>query len=203
MRRDGGSVFPAHANTGDPNGPIEACPLIENARALISMMARSKCSNQRPDTLMQDHSPPDRRTSCYARPGQKAKCSNCLRKSAFSSRSGHPSVHCCAGFGEMIHQRTRPVFVEAEWHADPRIREHGGQTAQCRDRIGALLHGIRRGRPRAFLGRARRAQAGSRLSSDAPEAGGVRTTQVRISPTKTPANRVATRRSEPHFGTSA
>jgi hypothetical protein len=33
----------------------------ENARALISMMARSKCSNQRPDTLMQDRSPPIRR----------------------------------------------------------------------------------------------------------------------------------------------
>src|ERR1700730_7080599 len=28
MRRDGGSVFPAHANTGDPNGPVEACPLM-------------------------------------------------------------------------------------------------------------------------------------------------------------------------------
>jgi hypothetical protein len=27
MRRDGGSVFRARANTGDPNGPIEACPL--------------------------------------------------------------------------------------------------------------------------------------------------------------------------------
>src|SRR6202162_3293609 len=33
----------------------------EVARALISMMARSKCSNQRPDTLMQDRSPPARR----------------------------------------------------------------------------------------------------------------------------------------------
>jgi len=33
----------------------------ENACALISMMARSKCSNQRPDTLMQDRSPPARR----------------------------------------------------------------------------------------------------------------------------------------------
>ena len=30
MRRDGGSVFPAHANTGDPNGPLEACPLIRS-----------------------------------------------------------------------------------------------------------------------------------------------------------------------------
>ena len=33
----------------------------ENACALISMMARSKSSNQRPDTLMQDRLPPDRR----------------------------------------------------------------------------------------------------------------------------------------------
>ena len=31
------------------------------ACALISMMARSKCFNQRPDTLMQDRSPPARR----------------------------------------------------------------------------------------------------------------------------------------------
>src|ERR1700746_3984009 len=61
MRRDGGSVFPAHANTGDPNGPLWGLSANENARALISMMARSKCSNQRPDTLMQDHSPPARR----------------------------------------------------------------------------------------------------------------------------------------------
>ena len=30
MRRDGGSVFPAHANTGDPNGPVEACPLMRS-----------------------------------------------------------------------------------------------------------------------------------------------------------------------------
>ena len=28
IRRDGGSVFPAHANTGDPDGPIQACPLM-------------------------------------------------------------------------------------------------------------------------------------------------------------------------------
>jgi len=28
MRRDGGSVFRARANTGDPHGPIEACPLM-------------------------------------------------------------------------------------------------------------------------------------------------------------------------------
>jgi transposase len=30
MRRDGGSVFPAHANTGDPNGPVEVCPLMSS-----------------------------------------------------------------------------------------------------------------------------------------------------------------------------
>src|SRR5436190_22900572 len=30
MRRDGGSVFPAHANTGDPDGPVEACPLMRS-----------------------------------------------------------------------------------------------------------------------------------------------------------------------------
>ena len=28
MKRDGGSVFPAPAKTGDPNGPVEADPLI-------------------------------------------------------------------------------------------------------------------------------------------------------------------------------
>src|SRR6476646_4335990 len=61
MRRDGGSVFPAHASTGDPNGPNRGLSANENARALISMMVRSKCSNQRPDTLMQDRSPPARR----------------------------------------------------------------------------------------------------------------------------------------------
>lgn len=61
MRRDGGSVFPAHANTGDPNGPNRGLSANENARALISTMARSKCFNQRPDTLMQDRSPPARR----------------------------------------------------------------------------------------------------------------------------------------------
>src|SRR5437762_4659106 len=60
MRRDGGSVFPAHANTGDPNGPNRGLSANENARALISMMARSKCSNQSPDTLSQDPSPPPR-----------------------------------------------------------------------------------------------------------------------------------------------
>ena len=26
----GGSVFSAHSNTGDPNGPFEACPIIRS-----------------------------------------------------------------------------------------------------------------------------------------------------------------------------
>ena len=34
--------------------PVEACPLMRSPRALISMMARSKCSNQEPDTLMRE-----------------------------------------------------------------------------------------------------------------------------------------------------
>src|SRR5437660_7127878 len=41
IRRDGGSVFPAYANTGDPNGPSRGLSGNELARALISMMARS------------------------------------------------------------------------------------------------------------------------------------------------------------------
>src|SRR5262244_2916336 len=70
MRRDGGSVFPARANTGDPNGPVGGLSANEIARALISMMARStKRSNQRPDTLMQDRiSPNSNKSSCNARP---------------------------------------------------------------------------------------------------------------------------------------
>jgi hypothetical protein len=70
MRRDGGSVFPAHANTGDPNGPSRGLSANEIARALISIMAGSKMSsNQRPDTLMQDRKPTiSTKTSCDARP---------------------------------------------------------------------------------------------------------------------------------------
>src|SRR5262245_29391591 len=61
MRRDGGSVFPAHANTGDPNGPVRGLSANEIARALISIMAGSMTtSNQRPDTLMQDRKPTSR-----------------------------------------------------------------------------------------------------------------------------------------------
>src|SRR6266581_329584 len=62
MKRNGGPVFPAHANPGDPNGPVRGLSANENARALISIMARStNRSNQRPDTLMQDRLPPAQR----------------------------------------------------------------------------------------------------------------------------------------------
>src|SRR5712691_10759167 len=99
MRRDGGSVFPAHANTGDPNGPLRGLSANQNARALISMMARSTTrSNLRPDTLMQDRICQVDETSCNARPdhtlGQTEKTSR--RANAFrftpDSRPSMPSL---------------------------------------------------------------------------------------------------------------
>ncbi len=36
MKRNGGPVFPASANPGDPNGPFEAWQVMKNARGLIS-----------------------------------------------------------------------------------------------------------------------------------------------------------------------
>src|SRR5437879_342751 len=69
MRRRWRSVFPAHANTGDPNGPVRGLSANQLECALISMMARSTtCSNQRPDTLMQDRICQVDETSCNARP---------------------------------------------------------------------------------------------------------------------------------------
>lgn len=69
MRRDGGSVFPAHANTGDPNGPNRGLSANEIARALISMMARSTTLQSKAGyidaRLLTANSP---KSSCYARP---------------------------------------------------------------------------------------------------------------------------------------
>jgi hypothetical protein len=81
MRRDGGSVFPAHASTGDPNGP-RGLSANEIARALISMMAGSTSSNQRPNILMQDRKPADRLNS--------------LATHGRTIYSGHE--HACRGF---------------------------------------------------------------------------------------------------------
>ena len=52
MRRDGGSVFPVHANTGDPNGlsmPARYCDHTD-----IHDGPEQTRSNPTPDTLMQD-----------------------------------------------------------------------------------------------------------------------------------------------------
>src|SRR5215471_9622088 len=93
MRRDGGSVFPARANTGDPNGPVGGLSANEIARALISMMARSTtCSNQRPDTLMQDRtSAHSTKSSCNARPdhtlGQERTSAGYLAMSALRHKA--------------------------------------------------------------------------------------------------------------------
>ena len=64
----------------------------ENARALISMMARSTTrSNQRPDTLMQDRSPPDRRNFLQrtAGPYIRVKMRNTPSEQMFSAL--HPT----------------------------------------------------------------------------------------------------------------
>ena len=70
MKRNAGSVFPAHANTGDPNGPVRCLSGNENARALISMMARSTKPLQSEAGYI-DARPQSRQideTSCDARP---------------------------------------------------------------------------------------------------------------------------------------
>jgi hypothetical protein len=92
----------------------------EIARALISMMARRQCSNQRPDTLMQDRSPPTRQKfSCNARPdhtcgpqGELSKGSlNCSR----DARGEAEGRSCVLGSGlikstiqERLPSRPRP-----------------------------------------------------------------------------------------------
>jgi hypothetical protein len=48
------SVFPAHPNTGRPNGPVEAWPLIRSLARDIHDGPEHNRSKQRPDTLMQD-----------------------------------------------------------------------------------------------------------------------------------------------------
>src|ERR1700757_2605984 len=61
--------FPAHANTGDPNGPVRGLSANQIACALISMMVGSHDKLQS-ETGYIDARPhlPDRRTSCTARP---------------------------------------------------------------------------------------------------------------------------------------
>src|SRR5256885_3313663 len=96
MRRDGGSVFRAHANTGDPEWPDRGLSANENARALIAMMARSKCSNQRPDTLMQDRSPPARQNHLQRTAGPLGQTEKSGRSIGRSALPPTPDValHC-------------------------------------------------------------------------------------------------------------
>src|SRR5580704_5806047 len=107
MRRDGGSVLPAHANTG-PKWPIRGRSANKTARALISMMARSTtCSNQKPDTLMQDRtSARSTKPSCNARPdhtlGQKPALPCRSIDVRFDPNKQTPTGRVmCEGFGQL------------------------------------------------------------------------------------------------------
>jgi hypothetical protein len=88
--------FPAHANTGDPNGPLEALPP-ERMRADIHGSPEQTLQSE-PDTLMQDRKA-DRstKTSCGARPdhtfGSVAadqRCPRRVRLTSDRSRIGAP-----------------------------------------------------------------------------------------------------------------
>src|SRR5207248_10634509 len=62
----------------------------EIARALISMMARSTASNQRPDTLMQDRLPPALRIFLQRTAGQQVRPCPYAPKAEVSS---HPTLN--------------------------------------------------------------------------------------------------------------
>jgi hypothetical protein len=65
--------------------------------ALISMMARSRRSNQRPDTVMQDRINQVDETSCTARPdhtvGSQAANWSCLQHFRFAPKTRHSREH--------------------------------------------------------------------------------------------------------------
>src|SRR4029079_8464510 len=61
-RRDGGSVFPALANTGDPNGP-RGLSANEITGALIPIMARSEMLQPKAGYIDARPLPPTRRNS--------------------------------------------------------------------------------------------------------------------------------------------
>src|SRR5437879_1823375 len=114
MRRRWRSVFPAHANTGDPNGPVRGLSANQLECALISMMARSTTrSNQRPDTLMQDRICQVDETSCNARPDHTfGSLSDMAARSlnvCFTARSRHRRR------GPQLRRHLhRPVLAETE-----------------------------------------------------------------------------------------
>src|SRR5262249_18412426 len=92
MRRDGGSVFPAHANTGDPNGPLRGLSANDVARALISMMVRSENELQSETGYIdaRPHHPRSTKSSCTARPDHTLGQSRPLAVSR--SMSGPPAI---------------------------------------------------------------------------------------------------------------
>src|SRR3981189_809115 len=70
------------------------------------MMARSKCSNQRPDTLMQDRSPPARRNHLQRTAGGGIRaCPLFAQQRTFAEASG---------MSALCHKRTSGNFPEAD-----------------------------------------------------------------------------------------
>src|SRR6266404_807070 len=92
MKRNGGSVFPAPANTGDPNGSNRGLSANEIARALISMMARSTALQSKAGYI--DARPltaSSAKSTCNARPdhtlGQSRRFWAVRGKSAYPPRA--------------------------------------------------------------------------------------------------------------------
>jgi hypothetical protein len=65
MSRHGGSVFPAHANTGDPNSPFEACPLRRSHRADIYEGPELNSLQSEAGYIVARPHPPDRRNPLH------------------------------------------------------------------------------------------------------------------------------------------
>src|SRR5215471_9767118 len=81
--------------------PVRGLPANQIACALISMMAGSTCSNQRPDTLMQDRIARIEETSCTARPDHTYGSYAEMLKLSISSplpRSGRASARAPSFF---------------------------------------------------------------------------------------------------------
>src|SRR5215813_11225702 len=95
MRRDGGSVFPAHANTGDPNGPLRGLSANDVARALISMMVRSENELQSETGYIdaRPHHPRSTKSSCTARPDHTFGSISAIRRCVLNVRDTLDSGH--------------------------------------------------------------------------------------------------------------
>src|SRR5215470_1910564 len=126
MRRNGGPVFPAHANPGDPNGPLRGLAANETACALISMMARS--------TLLQAEAGyidarPQRRQiekfSCDARPDHTLGQTRRIRRGA--ETSGRPLIAAPSSgrwIGSLEPLRRPPAAQQP-----PNFRSYSGRLA--------------------------------------------------------------------------